>query len=269
MLHEFLDVGYGQFGGHRLKSLLKRGADPNEASGPLEETPLHIAARRRRLGACRILVAHGAQIDAKTTGGKTAYVHAARRGFTEIGDYLVSQGASTEASEADRLAIAISRGHRAEAEAILASKSDAARTGNPEEDRLLADVAGRNQAWPVDLLVKAGAHLACRGMDDGTPLHQAAWFGQPHQARTLIDAGAPVDVFDRMHNSSPLGWAVHGSRHSGGARRRQVVYVDLIEILLQAGSALRYPGDGSDAYYQRLLATASPPVRRRLVQFTP
>ncbi len=30
--------------------------------------------------------------------------------------------------------------------------------------------------------------------------------------RLLLDAGAPLDVFDRVQESSPLGWAAHGSR---------------------------------------------------------
>jgi hypothetical protein len=51
-------------------------------------------------------------------------------------------------------------------------------------------------------------------------LRQAAWFGQPDNARRLIDAGAPLDVLDATHEGSPIGWAVHGSRYSGGAEKR-------------------------------------------------
>ena len=86
---------------------------------------------------------------------------------------------------------------------MLAVHPDAVRTGNAEEDRLLADVAGR------------------------------------------VDAGAPLDFFDAIHKSSPIGWAVHGSRYSGGAEERQ--YAD--------------PGD---AYLRRLLHDATPQVREVL-----
>jgi hypothetical protein len=92
-------------------------------------------------------------------------------------------------------------------------------------------------------------------------LHQAAWFGQPENARLLIDAGAPLDVFDATHQTSPIGWAVHGSRYSGGAEERQDNYVALIQMMLEAGCSLRYPGDSTgDAYTQRLLHDASPKV---------
>lgn len=42
---------------------------------------------------------------------------------------------------------------------------------------------------PVTFLIDAGADLEAPGLDGGTSLHQAAWFGQPDHARVLIDAG--------------------------------------------------------------------------------
>ena len=115
------------------------------------------------------------------------------------------------------------------------------------------------------MLINAGADLTAPGLDSGTPLHQAAWFGQPANAWLLIDAGAPLDVFDSTHQSSPLGWAVHGSRYSGGTEQRQDVYVELTQMLLDAGSSLHYPNEpDSDAYFARLLKDASPAVRQVL-----
>lgn len=43
------------------------------------------------------------------------------------------------------------------------------------EDRLLADMAGRNADWPVQLLIDAQACLTALDLDGGAPLHQAAW----------------------------------------------------------------------------------------------
>ena len=261
-IHEFLDFNYGADGDDVLRQMLDDGADLNKQEGPLSETPLHVATRRRRTSAVEILLARGADIDTKTAGGKTAYAHAVRRGFNETAELLRKQGTSTLLNDPDRLAVAISNGHLDDARTILAAHPGAARTGNPEEDRLLADVAGRNESDPVTLLIKAGADLAAPGLDSGTPLHQAAWFGQLDNARLLIDAGAPLDVFDATHESSPIGWAVHGSRYSGGAEERQDYYVMLVRIFLSAGASLHYPADpDGDGYIQRLLKDASPQVR--------
>lgn len=260
-LHELLDFRYGPEAEATLRRMLEEGADPNLRAGPFSETALHVATRRRRAPAIEILLDHGAEIDAITAGGKTAYAHALRRGFDEVAALLQERGAGTELNGPDRLAVALTHGRLEEAQEILAKRPGIARTGNPEEDRLLADLAGRENSQPVALLIEAGADLEAPGLDTGTPLHQAAWFGQPQNARLLIDAGAPLDVFEPTHESSPIGWAVHGSRYSGGAEERQDAYVALTRMLLEVGSSLRYPGDESDAYLQRLLEDASPRVR--------
>lgn len=261
-LHEFLDVRYGEDGDDELVRRMDDGSDPNERFGADGETPLHVATRRRRVRAVEILLDRGAEIDARTTGGKTAYAHAVRRGFDDVVEVLVARGANTDLVHADRLAVAVVSGDLEEALSIVRAHPESVRTGNPEEDRLLADVAGRNATPPVAFLISAGADLTAPGLDDGTPLHQAAWFGQPQNARLLIDAGAPLDVFDAVHEASPLHWAVHGSRYSGGAEERQDVYVELVRMLLDAGSSLHYPGKPQGtAYRTRLFEDASPQVR--------
>jgi ankyrin repeat protein len=260
-LHRLLDWEYGEQGDDRLRRLLEEGADPNLREGRILEAPLHVAVRRRRLSAARILLEHGADIDARTAAGQTAFAHAARRGFVEVADFLRERGADTELHPPDRLAIAVLNGRLDEARAVLHEHPGAARTGHPEADRALADAAGRPDAEAVAFLIAAGADLTATGLDSGTPLHQAAWFAQPANARLLIDAGAPLDVFDATHDSSPVGWAVHGSRYSGGADAHQDAYVELVRMLLDAGSSLRYPGKPrSAAYLRRLRRDATPRV---------
>lgn len=264
-IHHLIDWEYGPDGDNVLRERLKNGVDPNEASGPLKETPLHVAARRYRCSTIEILLDHGANIDAKTAGGKTAYAHAIRRGFRDLAELLARRGAETALNEADQLAVAFSTGDLQKAGKLLANHPEIAKTGNPEEDRLFADIAGRNASEPVKMLIAAGADLTATGLDSGTPLHQAAWFGQPQNARLLIAAGATLEVFDATHQSSPLGWAVHGSRYSGGANDRQDLYVELVGLFLDAGASLQYPGQPeSDAYLKRLLKDASPRVHEVL-----
>lgn len=264
-LHAFLDLDYGADGDARLVQLLADGADPNAREGSGAEMPIHVATRRRRAAAIAILLDHGAHIDARSADGKTAFAHAIRRGFVDVVEVLEARGARTAIDDVDRLAVLVVSGRLDEARSLLAAHPGLARTGNPGEDRLLADVAGRDEIAPVALLIEAGADLRATGLDGGTPLHQAAWFGQPDNARVLIDAGAPLDVFDPVHQSSPIGWAVHGARYSGGATDRQDRYLVLVDMLLTAGSSLRDPrtSDG-DAYFDRLMKDAGPHIRERL-----
>lgn len=264
-LHDFLDWTYGVDGDAELRKVLAEAPDVaallNQRAGELGEMPIHVAARRRRAGAIRILLEFGAEIDAENGGGKTAYAHAARRGFDDVTAVLVEHGASTELAPADRFAIAVAEHRFEDAQALLAAQPGIARTGNPEEDRLLADVAGRAAADPVEFLIRAGADLTAPGLDGGTPLHQTAWFGEPENARLLLAAGAPIDGFDPCHNSTPLHWVAHGSRYSGGAAERQDRYVAIARMLLDAGATVLYPDETElGAYWKRLLQDATPPV---------
>lgn len=264
-LHQMLDVEYGPDGDAVLRQRLDGGEDPNAREGDASETPLHVATRRRRREAVAILLDHGAEIDAQNGHGKTDYAHALRRGFTEVAELLAERGADTSLADADHFAVAIVEGRLDDARQIADEHPGVVRTGNPEEDRLLADVAGRCAIEPVQMLIEMGADLAAPGLDGGTPLHQTAWFGQPANARLLIDAGAPLDVFDPVHNSSPIHWAAHGSRYSGDAENRQDAYVEVTRMLLESGSSLRYPDDAEgDAYYDRLLRDATPPIESLL-----
>ncbi len=264
-LHHILDWDFGPDGIEKLRRIATESCINVNEIGEAGEAPIHAAVRRRRLDAIRVLLELGADIDLPTAAGKTAYAHAIRRGFTEISKFLAERGADIELNAADRLAVAVTSGKLDEAANVLLEDPGAVKTGNPEEDRLLADVAGRVRTEPVRFLIDCGAELTARGLDDGTPLHQSAWFGEPDNAAILIDAGAPLDIFDSCHNSSPLHWAVHGSRYSGDAEIRQDRYVRLVEMLLNAGSNLHYPGDDSESYLRRLFDDATEPVRNAML----
>jgi ankyrin repeat protein len=177
-----------------------------------------------------------------------------------VAQILVDAGADTALEPADQFAIAVSRGRLEAARQLLTAHPQVARTDNPEEDRLLADMAGRNASEPVAFLLSVGADITATGLDFGTPLHQACWFGQPQNAQLLVDVGAPLEAFDATHQSSPLGWVTHGARYSGGCDERLDRYVELAEILLRAGARMEYPDDSSDAYRQRLFEDAPPSV---------
>ena len=263
-LHMFLDFHYDEMGGDRELRRRLEHEDANSPGGTYLETALHVAVRRYRTSAVRILLDHGVKLDELNGGRKTAYQHARRRGFDDLADLLVASGASAHLDPADEFAIAVSEHRLDDAAELLKHDPGMVRTGNPEEDRLLADVAGRNSTEPVEFLIASGADLEARGLDDGSPLQIAAWFGQPQNVRLLLDAGASIDVWDTVHQSSPIGWAVHGSRYSGGADERQAEYCSIVNMLLKAGAPLHYPDESGPAYLVRLRADASEAVKELL-----
>ena len=74
--------------------LLIKGANPN-LTDKQGFTPLHIAASRNDIDLVRSLLAHGASIDARTSGhGRTALLIAAMSGFTDMVRALLEGGAN-------------------------------------------------------------------------------------------------------------------------------------------------------------------------------
>jgi ankyrin repeat protein len=257
-LHWVLDWAYKR---RAFEWLLEHGADPNLRSGELQETALHAAVRRRRKDATALLLDRGADIDARTAGGKTAYAHARRRSFDEIADLLAERGADTRLTPADELAEALIHDDLDTAARIIADHPGLIEALGPEDARILPDLAGWSKVEALTLLLDSGADITARGLDGGTALHQAAWFGAPKSAELLIVRGAPIDIRGDSHDSTPLGWTCHGSRFSGGAAQRGEAYARIAEMLLQAGASLADPfRPEADPNGKWLFRDASEPV---------
>jgi ankyrin repeat protein len=246
--------------------LLERGVDPNARWGPLEETVLHTAVRRRRLDAVQVLLAHGAEVDAATRHGDTAWRHALRRPFPEVAACLAAHGARTETTPADDLAVALLGLDLEGAAAVLRAHPSVIADLVPEEARLLGDLAGQGKVESVRFLLEHGADLEARGLDGGTPLQQTAWFGTPAVTRLLLERGADANATGCDHRSTPMGWLAHGSRYSGGAQARQEAYLEVLELLLAAGARLDLPWDPPDRPGAGVRADASERVRERLAR---
>ena len=121
--------------------LIARGADV-DARSPYDRTPLHYAARNDSLDMARLLIKLGAEVDARTESGETPLHHA----------------------------------------------------------------AGKNSLGVTRLLIDHGAQIDARLNWDRTPLHNAARNNSLSVARLLLDHGAEVDArcnWDR----TPFFWA--------------------------------------------------------------
>lgn len=265
-LHHVLDTHYTL---DRVEELLARGADPSVRDGEsvefgaivgLGETALHVAVRRRRIEPLELLLSNGAELEARTRGGMTAWRHALRRGFDDVAAWLAKRGADTTLAAGDELAALLLFDDVDGAYAALRANPALARDLSPDEARLLPDLAARNLSEAVELLLERGWDPVARGLDGGTALHQAAWFGAPETAELLIERGAPLDVVCRVHDGTPLAWVAHGSSFSGGAEANPA-YARVAELLCAAGAILAWSGDPErDPGGRRLLAVAAPEV---------
>lgn len=77
----------------------------------------------------------------------------------------------------------------------------AAQLGHVEITRLLLD-AGEDP----NRFNPPGAHAHT------PPIHQAVWAGHLDVVRLLVERGARLDIRDKVHQSTPLGWARYGGK---------------------------------------------------------
>ena len=97
-----------------VRLLLDRGADPNRAEGWRGQTALMWAAAENNLAAAEALLAGGANVHERSTGGFSPLTFAVRAGYLDMTRLLVEAGASPEETLFDgtsALVLATRNGH--------------------------------------------------------------------------------------------------------------------------------------------------------------
>jgi len=76
-----------------VEKLIQHGADVNTPSGPEDQTPLHMAARRGNVRIAQALLDGGAALEARDKKGETPLRRAVNCGHPEFVSLLLAQGA--------------------------------------------------------------------------------------------------------------------------------------------------------------------------------
>ncbi len=109
----FPPLGLASFFGNAdiARFLLERGADPNLVSKNLQKVqPLHSAVAGGYFEISKLLISHGANLNAKQEGGFTPLHEAAQSGNLEIAKVLVEGGAKVnERNNAGKTPLALAR----------------------------------------------------------------------------------------------------------------------------------------------------------------
>lgn len=180
-----------------------------EAGGDATDLLPFAVSRGRSPEIIRLLVEHGARLDARGDDGRTAYSGAVLNGRDDLAATLEELGAEPDAGPAERLAGAFAKFDLDAASALLQER--------PELDTrirsAIVDYAVSHGPKGVAALIDLGLGLELRGWDDHRPLHMAAWRGDALTVDALVERGADVDARARTALATPLGWAIHGSLH--------------------------------------------------------
>ena len=180
-------------------------------------SPLHVAVHEGNTGqVSALLQTRSAPVDFETLDGQTPLHFAATLGRLEVARVLVRHGASLEARDQfDCTALHCAAPHAAVVEMLLEA---GARTSvaNAHGDQPLHAAAYAGDAAALRLLIKADVDVATTGHNGTTALAVAAVRGNLNAVRYLIEqGGAAVDATD-AHGLTPL----HAAATAG---RREVV----------------------------------------------
>jgi ankyrin repeat protein len=106
------------FFGHTAAAaaLLAKGAEVKARStNPMQNTPLHAAAAGRQMDLVKLLIDHGADVNARQHGGWTALHAAAQSGDAALVQMLLENGADVSAradNNQSALDLALTKGHQ-------------------------------------------------------------------------------------------------------------------------------------------------------------
>jgi ankyrin repeat protein len=91
------------------------------------------------------------------------------------------------------------------------------------------------QSLVISVLVSAGALVDAADKGGATPLHRAVRARNAFAVRSLLEAGARVDLRLKKEGSTPLHLAVYGSG-AGGTADTESEQLEIIAVLLQHGA---------------------------------
>jgi ankyrin repeat protein len=205
-------------GAATLERLLKQGADPNQRNDA-NATALMWAATD--LDKTRLLLGHGAEVNAKSSDMRTPLMIAARRqGNSQVVKFLLEHGAnpnpnSHAGAESSPLLEAATAGDAASMELLLAHGADVKDAGEPALEMAVTAESLNECSKCVD---RAAYSVA---------LPNVAAFADLNTVRLMLDHGADVNAVDPFGRTALMYAAASDS-----------LPLDVIKLLVERGAKL-------------------------------
>jgi ankyrin repeat protein len=136
----------------------------------------------------------------------SAFDIARKRGHKEMLDLLLSR-----ASPIDRLMQALWLGDGDSADAVLAIDPALIERAPPQVLRQVADAARNNNTAAVKAMLARGFPVTAVSQHGATPLHWAAFHGNPDMVQEVLRHGPPLDLRDRDFGGTAMGWVINGA----------------------------------------------------------
>jgi ankyrin repeat protein len=192
-----------------VRSLLKRGADPNQAA-PDGSTAVHWAVHRDNLDMLNALLEAGARPDRVTRYNVAPLTLAAQNGNAALVERLLAAGANPDTVSEEGQTVLMTAARNGSVAAVRALLQRGAQAGLAESFRgqtALMFAAGEGNTAAAELLLEAGGKLNERSKGGYTPLLFAVRNNRYETVKFLLEHGANVN--DRIPDgTSALSMAI-------------------------------------------------------------
>ncbi len=135
-----------------------------------------------------------------------AFDIARKRGHGAVLDLLLER-----ASPLDRLLDALWCGDDARADKALAADPQLVARAPQKALRQVADAARNNNLAAVSGMLRRGFPVTALSQHGATPLHWAAFHGNPDMMQEVLRHNPPIEARDRQFHGTAIGWAIHGA----------------------------------------------------------
>ena len=223
-------------GSEQIKLVLEAGADSNTKVDETGSTALMRAAHRGYEKTAKLLLEHGADVNAKDKDGATALMLATSHGHENTARLLLEHGADVNAKNTNKvetytdrqgvvyevgssaLMIAAKGGRNEIAKLLLEHGADVNAKNNAGESALLNAISAIHRLYGnyekgnemVRLLLEHGADANAKDNNGMTALIRAAYRGYEKTAKLLLEHGADVNTKDN-DGMTPLMFAASNS----------------------------------------------------------
>ena len=184
--------------------LLEHGADV-DAENKSKWTPLRHALDKKHVEVARVLIKNKAYVGAQGIDQWTPLLWASQHGQVELVQVLLERGADVDAEDA--LGWSPCRrafyGRHVEVVRVLVQHTSSARLQNKRKSTPLHEASGDGLVDFARMLLKFGVDASARDEDNFTSLHCASEHGHVEIVLALLDHGVDVSVQDE-HRRTPL-----------------------------------------------------------------
>jgi len=182
---------------------------------------------------------------------RTGHQVARKFGHADVLQFLMDRS-----SDEVKLLNACLVGDAATAKSLLAGHPDLASTLSDADRGQISAAAQDNDTEAVRLMLDCGWPVD--GCGGATPLHFAAWHGNLEMVRVILPHKPSLELANSAtYDSTPLGWAIHGSENSW--HKDTGDYGAVVTALLAAGAKPPAKIEGSPAVRTALESATPPP----------